>query len=205
MDKWVEIGNIIKEWAAVGAVFGAFCYGLYKKIFKKKYPTIDSDVKFSLPIYIILNDLLLYILATRCFINQFHNGNEFYSGQKIQRLTISHEKCRPGVAPLKPYHDGILVPIEVHKVIETMSRTHKDWYWIANREDIRIESPELYEWMRTYDTIALLYFRLIDKRSSETIGLLGFTFNHRFRLDEDVDVLEIRKRKKEIETEFNKL
>lgn len=203
--EWTEIGTVVKEWAAVGAVFGAFCYGIYKKIFKKKYPTIDSEVKFSLPIYIILNDLLLYILATRSFIKQFHNGNEFYSRQKIQRLTISHEKCRPGVSPLKPYHDGILVPVEVHRVIEVMNREDRDWFWVANRDEIKINAPELYDWMRTYDTVALLYFRLTDKRTGETIGLLGFTFNHRFRIDEDTDIREIRKRKKEIETEFNKL
>lgn len=203
--EWTEIGTVVKEWAAVGAVVGAFCYGIYKKLFKKKYPTIDSEVKFSLPIYIILNDLLLYILATRSFIKQFHNGNEFYSRQKIQRLTISHEKCRPGVSPLKPYHDGILVPVEVHRVIEVMNREDKDWFWCGNRDEIKINAPELYDWMRTYDAVALLYFRLTDKRTGETIGLLGFTFNHRFRIDEDTDIREIRKRKKEIETEFNKL
>src|SRR5687768_684605 len=119
--KLIEILKALKEWAPVAVLVGAMLYGFFQKVFKKKYPTIDSDVKFSLPIYIILNDLLLYILATRSFIKQFHNGNEFYSGQKIQRLTISHEKCRPGVAPLKPYHDGILVPTEVHKVIEMMN------------------------------------------------------------------------------------
>jgi hypothetical protein len=199
----VEILKVVKDWVPEAILFGAACYGAWQKFRKKKHPTIDSDVKFSLPIYIILNDVLLFVLATRSFIKQFHNGNEFYSGQKIQRLTISHEKCRPGVTPLKPYHDGILVPSEVHMIIDTMNREHKDYFWIGNRDEAK-NTPELYEWMKSYDVVALLYFRLIDKKTEGTIGLLGFTFNHRFRIDE-TDIIEIRKRKKEIETEFGKL
>lgn len=201
----MEILEAIKEWAAVGVLVGAALYGFFSKIFKKKHATISTDVKFSIPIYDLLVELLLKYPATRTFIYQFHNGSEFYSGQKIQRLSISHEKCRPGVTPLKYYHDNIQVPTEVHEIIREMDDKHMDWYFCDDVNKMKGLYPDLYRWMKGHDTTSVLYFRLIDKKTREPIGLLGITFNHRFRLDEELDILDILKKKKEIETEFMKV
>jgi hypothetical protein len=201
----MELLEAIKEWAAVGVLIGGILYGLLRKIFKKKHSTIDNDVKFNVPIYDILIELLFRYPATRTFIKQFHNGNEYYSGQKIQRLSMSHEKCRPWINPMKPYHDNIQVPTEVHDVINQMDDNRADWYWISDVDKCQENFPEMYRWMKSYDVISLLYFRLHDKKSGETIGLMGMTFNHRFRLDDVIDILDIIKKKKEIETEFMKV
>lgn len=204
----MELLKDLKEWADVGLVITAIIYGVVQAIRKRKQKTekvhsnIEGDVKFSIPIYDIITNILFDYPATRAFIKQFHNGNKFYSGQHIQRLTISHEKVKPGVKPLRPYHDGILVSPEVHDIIKEMDRNHRDWYFCS---DIEKAQPDLFRWMQSHDSRAILYFRLYDKKTEETIGLLGLTFNHKFKLDEISDVLDITKRKKELETEFNKL
>lgn len=201
----MEVLEAIKEWAALGVLVGAAAYGFLKNLFKKKHPTIDKDVKFSAPIYDILVEILFKMPATRTFIKQFHNGSAYYSGQKIQRLSVSHEKCRPDVPPIKKYHDNIQVPTEVHDIISTMDEQHKDWFWSGDHGTIEEKFPELETWFKSYDVKAVLYFRLYDKKSGETIGLLGVTFNHMFRLDKVSDILYLSKKKKEIETEFMKV
>lgn len=201
----MEVLEAIKEWAAVGVLIGAAIYGFLKNVFKKKHATIDKDVKFSAPIYDILVEILFKLPATRTFIKQFHNGSEFYSGQKIQRLSISHEKCRPDITPLKPYHDNVQVPTEVHDIISTMDDKRKDWFWSDDLPNIEDHYPELDTWMKMYDTKSILYFRLYDKKTGATIGLLGATFNHKFRLDLVSDVMYLNKKKKEIESEFMKI
>ena len=202
----MELLDAIREWSTVGVLTAAFIYGLSNKLFKrKKTTTIDKEVKFSAPIYDILVDLLLHYPATRTFIKQFHNGDQFYSGQSIQRLTMSHEKCRPGVTPLKPYHDNIQTPVEVHDVFKDMGYHARDWYWCDDADIILEISPELYQWMKSHGVISILYLRLNDKRTGAPIGLLGMTFNHKFRLDVISDILDIKKRKSQIESEFTKL
>lgn len=199
----IETLKLIKEWTPVAVLIGAIIYGFFKNIFKKKHPNISSDIKFSIPIYNILNDIIIDLKATRAFIKQFHNGNEFYSGQKMQRLTISHERCAPRVAPLRPYHDGILVPAEVHDIFNEMDTNHKEWFWCSDVSTIITTLPELFQWMKSHDVVSVLYFRLRDKKTGDPIGLLGITFNYRFRLDEISDILELTKKKKEIEREFS--
>lgn len=201
----MELLDAFKEWASLGLFVGAAIYALWKKITKKKHSTIDRDVKFSAPIYDILVEILFKLPATRTFIKQFHNGSEFYSGQKIQRLSISHEKCRPDVTPLKPYHDNVQVPTEVHDIISAMDDKRKDWFWSDDLTNVEDHYPELDTWMRSYDTKSVLYMRLFDKKTSATIGLLGVTFNHKFRLDIGTDILYLNRKKKEIETEFTKV
>lgn len=200
----MEILEGIKEWAAVGVLVGGIIYGFVRKIFKKKHPTIDKDVKFSAPIYEILVEILFKLPATRTFIKQFHNGNEYYSGQKIQRLSISHEKCRPDVTPIKTYHDNIQVPTEVHDVIGYMEDKRKDWFWSGDVASLVDVYPELDTWQKTYGVKRVLFFRLHDKKTDDTIGLLGITFNHNFRLD-ITDIHYLTKKKKEIESEFLKV
>lgn len=205
----MELLEAIKEWAPVGIMIGAgiwgFIYGVVKSFFKKKKLNIDTDVKFSIPIYNILIDLLFFYPATRTFIKQFHNGSQFYSGQHIQRLSISHEKCRPGVDPIKQNHDNIQVPVEVHEILKEMDYKKKVWVFIDDVDKIEEEHPELYRWMKEYGVVSILYFRLFDTRTSSTIGLLGLTFNHKFRLDENVDINDIMRKKRNIESEFNKI
>lgn len=197
----------LKEWDSFGLFVAALLYGLYQKIFKKKHATIDKDVEFSIPIYNILVDILLELPAVGVFIKQFHNGNEFYSGQKIQRLSISHEKCKPGVLPVKNYHDNLQVPAEVHDIINHMESQRQDWFWsddprIKNFED---NFPELDTWMKLHATKSIVYLRLYDRKSGATIGLLGVRFNHKFRLDTNDDILYLTRKKKEIESEFMKV
>ena len=204
MEFWEQV----KDWSSVGVLAGAALYGfikgIYNKLFKK-HPTIDTDVKFSAPIYDILTEILFQLPATRAFIKQFHNGSQYYSGQKIQRLSVSHEKCRPDVHPLKMYHDNVQVPTEIHDMVSTMDEDRKDWFWTADHPDLHEKFPELDVWQKTYGSKATLYVRLFDRKTGDTLGLLGITFNHMFRLDKEADILYLMRKKKEIEGEFKKI
>lgn len=213
----MEIYKALKELAPtailIGLALAAFIYGLVSKFRKPKHPTLAHDVKFSLPIYNTLGDMLHIIRITRSFVLQFHNGNEYYSGQKIQRMTMSHEKCLPtgDVRPMKRDHDGVLVPDYVHTMMQQMEKDRQDWYWCSDLKSIKNSIPDLYEMMREFTVMSILFFQIFDKKTGEPIGLMGLTFNHNFRLMTDGDdintndILRLRPYKKDIEAEFNKI
>lgn len=171
---------------------------------EKEERGIDEDLSISGKIYDKLTDLLFLYDATRAFIKQFHNGSAFYSGQKIQRQTVSHEKGRPGIERIKPSHDAILIPTEVHNILETMQRTGSQVYYCEDVEGIKQEKPELYQWMNNFNARSVLYVKITDLKTGNTIGLLGLTFNHGRALNEQqIKKIEIHKR--QIETIFDKI
>lgn len=204
----------MKEWAPLALLAGVFVYGfvktLIKNFFQPKHPTIVSDIKFSLPIYDTLASLLHIIQITRSFVMQFHNGSEYYSGQKIQRLTMSHEKCLPDIHSMKTDHDGILIPGYIHGILDDMEKRRDDWF-SCNIKEIKEDYPDLYQVMREYGIVTMLFFKLTDKQNGAPLGIMGLTFNHQFRLlldgdtADDNDILRLRPYKKDIEHEFNKL
>jgi hypothetical protein len=187
---------------------------------QKEEAGIDDDLKVSGEIYEKLTDLLFTYDAVRAFIKQFHNGSSFYSGQKIQRQTVSHEKCRPGIAKIKPYHDGILIPLEVHGVLDYMDKHNLNAYWCGDAENIKkpeekfyceeatvikFSKPELWQWMEDFGAKSLLYIKISDTKTSNTIGLLGINFNYRHALNEkQIKTIEATT-KREFERIFDKL
>lgn len=172
---------------------------------QKEEAGIDDALKVNAEIYDKLADILLQYNATRAYVKQFHNGSSFYSGQKIQRETVSHEKCRPGVSKISQYHDGIVIPLEDHSVLDDMDKESSDFFYCEDPAIIKLTKPDLAQWMTDYNSPSILYLKISDTKTGNTIGLLGINFNHRFALNSK-EVREIEaKTKREFERIFDKL
>lgn len=192
----------IKEWIEAGVWAAAFLIYLFTKIFKKKLPNVERESKeVDNPIYDRLYELLFSYNAFRAYILQWHNGTKYYSGQHIQRMTMSHERNRPGFKSIKTEHDSIQIPVEIHEAMRDMKR---GVYYCENRDLIIDSKPDLYNWMRTNGASALIYFTLVDTKTREPIGLLGLNFNHTRPIN-DPQIAEILQFKRKFEVIFDKL
>lgn len=204
----------IDKWIQTGVVVGAAIWWLIRKIFQKKEPhSLNDTIKDDIVIYDFLADLLFEYNAIRSYVIQFHNGAKYYSGQPIQRLTVSHEKVRPGIKKIMPDHDGILVSMEIHDVVREMRKYNDGFYYCPNREHIMESKPELYTWMRDNGVMCLLYIELKDTKTNDPIGILGMHWNYTDGLNEGDDdpkyhsgkISVLRQSKRQIETIFDKL
>lgn len=79
--------------AAIIGLIGLFITPTVKFFINKlnNVRTFDEEAEFS---YILNNELSLIkheYGALRVFINYYHNGGHFYSGQSIQKTSMSHE------------------------------------------------------------------------------------------------------------------
>lgn len=192
----------IKEWIETGVVVGAAIMYIVSKLFKKKLPNIEKESKeVDSPIYDRLYELLFSYNAFRAYILQWHNGTKYYSGQHIQRMTMSHERNRPGFRSIKMEHDSIQIPVEIHEAMRDMKR---GVYYCQNRDTIMDSKPDLYNWMRTNGAASLVYFTLVDTKTREPIGLLGLNFNHHNPIN-DIHIAEIVQFKRKFEVIFDKL
>ena len=66
--------------------------------FRKKKMSVVSDILVSEKIYLILKRLIDDTGADRISIFQFHNGNYFYTGNSIEKMTNTHEVALQGIS-----------------------------------------------------------------------------------------------------------
>lgn len=83
-------------------------YGLIKEIVvilkeiwmwaRRRKRTIKDSIEIGNKVDKVLDKLLEETNADRVFVFQFHNGSYFYTGNSIDKMTNTHERCSPGIS-----------------------------------------------------------------------------------------------------------
>jgi hypothetical protein len=209
LQQWIQL----KDWfetammIGVGIVYAVSKYFEYRKKkeveHKQKQHTLDRNTEIDGLIYPILWELCMQFACMRVYLQQFHNGTKFYTGQSIQRKTVSHEVVgHRSIVKVKQNHDGVLISEMMHKIL--MELRLNGYYMVRKTDEVKLAFPDLYDWMNVYEVSSLLYVRLVDSKTRETVATLNFHFNHDNPLT-DADLDEILQTKKRLESIFDKL
>ena len=172
---------------------------IYGWLMKKKKPTIDDNMVIDSKIYPILWSVINHYRATRVFIFQFHNGQHFYTGQSIQRMTVSHEVTARGIQKLRPTHDNILVPEWFQREMMDIKADGIKWVSV----NTALSTDPIHEWLQIYSIKSSCMIRLINK-SGETVAVLGIHWNFASPVN-DIEESEIFEERKRLETIFNEI
>lgn len=206
----VEI--VIYIMAILGALNELRKWYLKREEVRKKVSSVESDTELISQIYPILWHLLVKFKATRCYLIQYHNGDKFYTGQSIQRMTIYPEVINPEyeyVSPVRPNHENVLISNRMHYIQNKISNF--DIYKINSISEIdELVSTEFtpvkeesISWMKTYKVDSLAYFKIKNK-DNKIIAILCLEWNKPDKVTNDV-VYYINEYKKRLETIFSKL
>ena len=198
------------EQAAIISMVVLYIFNEYRKIRsdrkKKRYVGLDKNLYIDSQIYPILWDLLIKYRAIRVFIVQFHNGSSFYTGQSIQRMTVSHEvTVDRSIIDIRKTHDNVQISEMDHRILVDVKS--QEYYFIDDISILR-GGPEhnevIADWMEVYGTKAMYVYRLIDKKTKETVATLNLHFNFLDPLDES-HAKQIKEMKKRLEAIFDML
>lgn len=66
--------------------------------FTKRKKTIKDDIASAVKVDVILKSLLEDLKADRATVFQFHNGEHFYTGNSIDKMTATHENALRGIS-----------------------------------------------------------------------------------------------------------
>lgn len=194
-----EIEEHLDAIAILSAVVFYVFRQAYTWVMKKKKPTIDDNMVIDSKIYPILWSIISHYRATRVFVLQFHNGQHFYTGQSIQRMTVSHEVTARGIQKLRPTHDNILVPEWFQR--EMMDIRIDGIKWVNS--DRVLSNDPIHEWLQIYTIKSSCMIRLINK-NGETVAILGIHWNFQEPVN-GVEEGEIYEERKKLETIFNEI
>lgn len=175
---------------------------------RKKSVGLDYNAAIDAKIYKLLWPMLVDLKAARIFIFQFHNGANYYTGQSIQRKTMSHEIVADTskVQSIKSYFDNVLLSELMRDIIDIL--IHDQLFGLDDK-DVSNEklSPRLFKVLQSqadvYEFKSVYYFRIVNKQG-HTVAILGFHWKHINPLV-DRDKYRIIEYKKKIESIFNNL
>lgn len=173
---------------------------------KKRYHGLDKNLAIDGELYDIIWKILIKYKALRVYIVQFHNGSSYYTGQSIQRMTVSHEVVDPQSNPtrIKLYNDNILISEMDHRILTDIKKG--DYYHVSDSDNLRtnIYNKAIAEWMDVYGVRSMYNFRIIDKKTQETVATLNIHFTQTNPL-ENLQVGELGQTKKLVEAIFDRL
>jgi len=152
---------------------------LKKKIDPKAF---ESAYNIDGKVYPVLYHLLMVLKAQRVYIIQFHNGEHFYSGQSIQRYSISHEVVRPGASPLRRSYINIPITFRMHELIKQLKREGMTSTTLA---DINEGDTHLKDFLLLYNSRSSFDYHITDI-NQRTIGILSIHFT----VDDPMDEVE---------------
>jgi hypothetical protein len=188
----VYVLNEVRKWA------------VDKKITEKKgRHKIEEGVKLDSQIYALLWHILSRENASRVYITQFHNGELFYTGQSIQRQTISHEITAQGhgivVETVKPNHSNVLISQNLHTILVALIR-----YGVYQISDTgKVINNEDRQWLEIYNVKSLLYIKINDK-NNRLIAVLNIHWDEKESISSH-EIAYLIEYKKRFETIFNQL
>jgi len=201
----MEIGSLIETTSVVLGII-VYVWNRWKDKRRlngvKKSKSLDVTMEINAEIYPVLWELLSTFSAMRVYIVQFHNGSNFYTGQSIQRMTISHEVVRNSrsVRKLNPFYDNVLLSSMDHEMLMDMK---KGGYFVCTDRSA-IKQDEIADWLELYGVSSAYHFLINDKNTGEIVATLNI---HWDRTDPilPIDVIDIQETKKRIESIFDKL
>jgi hypothetical protein len=198
----------LKDYFETGSIIAAAVIYIYREWWKSRRDTkvvksksLDENELINGKIYPVIWEVLYSTFASRVFITQFHNGTNFYTGQSIQRQTISHEVNKRNVSKVGQYYDNVLLSELDHRIILDMRRG--GYFHVDNIKDAEVDT-ELHEYMEKHNLKALYYFRILDKKTGHTVAILNI---HWDRVDPilPINVSEIEDYRNKLESIFDKL
>lgn len=199
----MNLGDAIQNGILIGtALIVAVKWLLDKR--KKLWAGLDKNQMIDAQIYPILWEIKDQYRAIRVFITQYHNGSKFYTGQHIQRMTVSHETCTRLFRKVKDYNDNVLISEMDHRVLVDVTKCQ--YYWINDRNELKGNelNEQIIDWMEVYQAQSMYVFRIIDKSTKETVATLHIHWTVKNPLS-DLQVGEIMEMKKRLEAIFDKL
>lgn len=174
MDNLIQIITVT---AGIGAFIASMCYTIYKYYKKDKSDDYFSPMKTfetDLKIQDILSELRTKINADRVYVCKFHNGDYYFDGSAIKKVSRTHESCQNGISHESILFQAIgisLIP-DVIKVIYETQKIEKPI--IKNLSEF--ESGFYKNHLSNSAAKVVIKYRLeINKR---IIGYLGVQYNH---------------------------
>ena len=199
-----DLGDFISN---VGVIVGLLAYAIKyvrdKRKARRRRSTLDESLEFDARIYPIIWELQAKYKAMRVYIVQFHNGANFYTGQSIQKMTISHEvpQYQAGIGRMKNFYDNVLVSELDHRMLIDMK---KGGYFVCSDRYRVNDDAAMRQWMDTYGMLSAYQFRIQDKKTGETVATLNLHFDRPEGL-EPINIAHIMEIRKLLESIFDEL
>lgn len=166
----------LDTWFAIGAAVISFILGLiitiiryYKKPKCKNSFFCENSTNDFTKIHSQVNEILtetrLQLDCARCYISQFHNGGDFFSGESILKFSITHESCALGVSQTIDQQQGVLLTRFIEK-LKILQEDHPRIIFTNNMSDSHFKG-----FMESRNTIA---FILIPLRKDSMLSPYGY-------------------------------
>lgn len=170
---------------------------------KKRQQKIEDAVRLDSEIYKVLWHLQGKFSCLRVYITQFHNGETFYTGQSIQRHTVSHEVTAQGkqVQPIKLNYGNVLISERLHMILVHLIR--HSIFRIDDVSSLKNSNDEDVYWFETYGVKSFVYFKINDTKN-RLIAVLNIHWDVVNPVTSR-DVSYIIETKKRLETIFNSI
>lgn len=112
MENWLPLGSGIALViaAAINGYFalkGIKLKALLEEKLKPHRYNFEAGVKLSATVNESLLRLRLQMKADRATIMLFHNGGTYYTGEPMQKMTMSHEKVKTGIQNIRKDFAGV--------------------------------------------------------------------------------------------------
>lgn len=169
---------------------------------KKKKTAIDFDGDIHFKINSILYQMLMIYDACRGVVIQFHNGDEYYTGQSRIRMTITNEVVFPGVKKITQDFSGVQVSQTMHSLMRDIRTL--DYVYIPFKEAGENKIAGLSDIMQDLDMKSFILIRLADSKRGETVAILALHFPHANALNRE-HITTLMRSKHRLETIFDRL
>jgi hypothetical protein len=132
------------------------------------HTSLKEDAEINAEIYPILWNLLTSIMgARRVAVTQFHNGGKFFSGNSINRMTMTHEVTRGTIAHVGKSIKEVIISrpysITIDQVLEEK---------IAIYNDVsKIEDVDLMNYLKFMKATSACFVIMRDSKE-QPIGLI---------------------------------
>ena len=133
VGSWMELGFVVVALVA-GIIFSWPLLKLALKTKKKYTPTHLSNQYFQHHgrVHELLTELRVELDCARTQIIQFHNGGNFFDGNPMAKLTMTHESVRNGVSPESKNWRDLQMPLLIQLLEQAKENNPK--LYITNAE-----------------------------------------------------------------------
>tara|TARA_Y100001938_G_scaffold43911_1_gene60940 strand:- start:2406 stop:3104 length:699 start_codon:yes stop_codon:yes gene_type:complete len=135
--------DIVGSWVEFGLVGVAILAGIFFSLpvlmkamenRRKKKPYLTGDYwQCHSRVHEILTELRVNLDCARTQVVQFHNGGNFFDGNPMAKMTMTHESLRNGLSPESPNWRDLQIPLMIHLLEK--SKNLSDGIYLVNDED----------------------------------------------------------------------
>jgi len=199
---WKEIWETY-NWVIVGILYMLNKIRVAIKDKWKNRSQADESNKTDEKIDPIVDTLQKRYRAMRAHIFQFHDGTKAYSGQSLQRKTMTHEAVADGVKRLKHDFDNVLISDSMHRILKILRIEGE--YFVRDTEEVKTIDPDFYGFLKRNKIQSLYYLRIRDLKDNTTIATLNLHFFLKDGIMDEDSRIDIRGMRRDIENIFDKI